>query len=261
MKITEVNENIYRTVIPYKNIFTTVYLIKTEGGAVLFDVATTEYDVENYIVPMLAELGVGKEDLKYVFVSHAHGDHIGGLRPLLERFPEASAVSFNPGVVCDYPDFKVMVAKEGEELFGTLSMIAIPGHTADSAALFDKRTKSLITGDCLQAYGLFGTDYWGANISLQKEHLSALGKLRTLGIENIYTAHDFMPYGFCACGKEAVSMFFDACELPLMKIRKLIAENPSLTDAEIRAIYNNADPGRFPSVGLWVITKARELLQ
>jgi glyoxylase-like metal-dependent hydrolase (beta-lactamase superfamily II) len=212
-------------------------------------------------MPMLAELGVGKEELKYVFISHAHGDHIGGLRPLLERFPDTVAVSFSPKVSEDYMEFKVLVAKEGDELLGVFKLISIPGHTSDSAALLDTRTKSLITGDCLQAYGLFGTDYWGANISLQKEHFDALARLRTLDIEEIFTAHDFMPYGFCACGKEEVAKFIDACELPLMKIRKLIAENPDLTDAEIRAIYNNADPGRFPSVGLWVITKARELLQ
>ena len=254
---TQINENIYRTVIPYKNIFTTVYLIKTEKGAILFDAATTEYDVENYIAPMLAERGVEKDEVKYVFISHAHGDHIGGLRPLLTRFPAATAVSFNPKVKEDYSDFKVMIATEGDTLLDTFKLIAIPGHSADSAAVYDLRTKTLVTGDCLQAYGLFGTDYWGANISLQTEHLAAIEKLRKIDIEDIYTAHDFMPYGFKACGKGAVSMFFDACEIPLMKVRKLIKDNPTLTDAEIRAIYNNADPGRFPSVGEWVVTKAR----
>ncbi len=259
MEITKINENIYRTVIPYKNIFTTVYLIKSDRGVILFDAATTEYDVENYIEPALAELGVGKGDLKYVFISHAHGDHIGGLRPLLERFPEVTAVSFLPKIAEDYSDFKVQTAKDGDTLLDCFRLVAIPGHSSDSAALFDMRTKSLVTGDCLQAYGIFGSDYWGANISLPSEHLAALQRLRTLDIENIYTAHDFQPYGYRACGKEEVSRFIDACEIPLMKVRKLIEENPTLNDEEIRAIYNNANPTVFPPVGLWVITKAREL--
>lgn len=260
MEIMKMSENIYRTTIPYKNIFTTVYLIKSESGAILFDAATTEYDVDNYIVPMLAELGVGNEDLKYVFISHAHGDHIGGLRPLLERFPEATAVSFLPKVAEDYSDFKVHIAKEGDTLLGVFKLVAIPGHSADSAAIFDTRTKTLITGDCLQAYGLFGTDYWGANISFQTEHFAALDKLSGMDIEEIYTAHDFMPYGFKACGKDEVLRFIEACKVPLMKIRNLILENPSLSDAEIRAIYNNAEPDLFPSVGEWVVTKARATL-
>jgi glyoxylase-like metal-dependent hydrolase (beta-lactamase superfamily II) len=257
MEITRINENIYRSVIPYKNIFTTVYLIKHESGVILFDAATTEYDVENYIVPMLLENGVAKEELKYVFISHAHGDHIGGLRPLLERFPKAVAVSFNPKVEEDYSDFKVMIAKEGDSLLGDFSLVAIPGHSADSAALFDKRTKTLITGDCLQAYGLFGTDYWGANVSLQNEYFAAIEKLRAMEIEEIYTAHDFVPYGFKACGKEAIAKLFDACKEPILKIRKLILENPSLSDPEIRALYNNAAPDRFPPVGERVVAGAR----
>ena len=257
MSFTQINENIYRTVIPYKNIFTTVYLIKTEKGAILFDAATTEYDVENYILPLLSANGVGYDDLKFVFISHAHGDHIGGLRPLLSRFPSLTAVSFNPKVKEDYSDFKVMIAKEGDILLDTFKLVAIPGHSADSAAVYDMRTKTLVTGDCLQAYGLFGTDYWGANISLQTEHLAAIEKLRKIDIEDIYTAHDFMPYGFKACGKSAVSMFLDACVTPLMRVREIIKENPDLSDSEIRAIYNNSDPARFPSVGEWVVTKAR----
>ena len=257
MEITRMNESIYRTKIPYKNIFTTVYLIKSDKGAILFDAATTEYDVENYILPRLSECGVEMGDVKYVFISHAHGDHIGGLRPLLERLPDSVAVSFSPKVKEDYSDFKVKIAKDGDTLLDSFTLVSIPGHTADSAAILDTRTKTLITGDCLQVYGIFGSDFWGSNISLSTEHLAALGRLRGMDIENIYTAHDFMPYGFKACGKEEVAKFIDACEEPIMKIRRLITENPSLDDAEIRALYNNDAPDLFPPVGLHVITKAR----
>lgn len=257
MEILQMNENIYRVKIPYKNIFTTVYLIKSEHGVILFDAATTEYDVENYILPLLSRCGVEKGEVKYVFISHAHGDHIGGLRPLLERLPEAVAVSFLPKVSEDYSDFKVKIAKDGDKLLDCFTLVSIPGHTGDSAALLDPRTKTLITGDCLQAYGIFGSDYWGSNISLSTEHLAALAKLRGMDIEEIYTAHDFMPYGFKASGKEEVSKFIDACELPIMKIRGLIRKNPDLDDAEIRALYNNDATDLFPPVGLHVITKAR----
>lgn len=261
MEISQMNESICRVKIPYKNIFTTVYLIKSEQGAILFDAATTEYDVENYILPLLSECGVEKEDVKYVFISHAHGDHIGGLRPLLSRLPDSVAVSFSPKVADDYSDFKVKIAKDGDTLLDSFTLVSIPGHTGDSAALLDTRTKTLITGDCLQVYGIFGSDFWGSNISLSTEHLAALGRLRGMDIENIYTAHDFMPYGFKASGKEEVARFIDACEVPIMKIRRLIKENPSLEDAEIRALYNNDAPDVFPPVGLHVITKARAAIE
>ena len=55
---SKINENIYRLTIPFKDIFTTVCLIKTDEGALLFDTATYDEDVENYIIPFLDELGI-----------------------------------------------------------------------------------------------------------------------------------------------------------------------------------------------------------
>lgn len=37
--VTQINEKIYRLTTAYKDIFTTVYVIKTEKGAILFDAA------------------------------------------------------------------------------------------------------------------------------------------------------------------------------------------------------------------------------
>ena len=45
--VTQINENIYRLTIPYKDIFTTVYAVKTESGALLFDCASYDEDIEN----------------------------------------------------------------------------------------------------------------------------------------------------------------------------------------------------------------------
>ena len=41
----------------------------------------------------------------------------------------------------------------------------VTGHASDCAALYDRKTKTLISGDCLQLFGVFGSGAWGANIS------------------------------------------------------------------------------------------------
>ena len=69
MEYTKINEHIYRAVIPYKDIFTTVYTVQYDGGAVLFDTATYESDVTDYIVPMLESLGIDENTLKCTFGS------------------------------------------------------------------------------------------------------------------------------------------------------------------------------------------------
>jgi metallo-beta-lactamase class B len=42
--------------------------------------------VEGEIVGGLTKLGLNPKDIKYVIVSHAHSDHIGGAKLLQDRF-------------------------------------------------------------------------------------------------------------------------------------------------------------------------------
>ena len=67
MNYEQINENIYRMTVPYKDIYTTVYLIKTKVGNLLFDIASYDEDISDYIEPFLEEVGVSPENLKYVF--------------------------------------------------------------------------------------------------------------------------------------------------------------------------------------------------
>jgi len=51
--IITINENIHKITLPYKDIFTTVCTVSTKNGTMLFDAASYDEDVENYIIPML----------------------------------------------------------------------------------------------------------------------------------------------------------------------------------------------------------------
>lgn len=47
--------DILRIKIPYKDIYTSVFLIRTPQGDVIFDTAATDEDVEKYILPIIKE--------------------------------------------------------------------------------------------------------------------------------------------------------------------------------------------------------------
>ena len=53
------------------------FLAKCDGKNVLFDAANGAPDSQ--LMPVLASNGVAAEDVDYVFITHLHGDHIGGL--------------------------------------------------------------------------------------------------------------------------------------------------------------------------------------
>ena len=258
MKIQKINENIKRLIIPYKDIYTTVYTVKFDTGYLLFDAASYDTDIDEYVLPALTELDITRENLKYVFISHNHCDHAGGLARLLEFYPDSCVISRSPTLAERFSEAKIISPEDMQKIEDCFTVVAIPGHTLDSAALYDERTKTLITGDSLQMFGIFGSEDWGANIGLPKEHLEALANLLKMDIENMYAAHDYHPYGYAYVGREAVENALDAASRPLLTMKKMIENNPTLTDAEIREMYNSS--AHIPPVREGVFRAVREAL-
>ena len=253
----KINENITRYVIPYKDIFTTIYLIKTDGGYVLFDSASYDEDIDAYVIPFLNELNVTKEELKYVFISHNHTDHAGGLGAFMKAFPNTCIISRHLDIIERFKNYNTLMPEENTVILKDLKVITIIGHTGDSSGLLDMRTNTLISGDGLQLYGIFGSGKWGSNIYFPDTHIHEVNKLKKMEIDHILTAHDYQPYGFSYDGKEAVQNALDACIEPLYKVRDMILANPDLNDEEICALYNQE---KTPTLGEHVVTQVRKKL-
>lgn len=234
----KITENIYRLTTSYKDIFTTVYLLIAENGTILFDAASFDADIDDVIAPALAALGVTPQ---YVFVSHNHRDHAGGLSRFEALYPEATIVSRSPVLQEKYAGHPFLFPEEGTVLLDTYRVIPIVGHTADSAALLDTRTNTLITGDCLQLYGICGSEDWASNINFPTEHWQALDRLEKMPIAAVYTAHDYYPHGYFAVGEAEVARYITACREPLLRIKELIVVHPEADDAAVRALYNTTE--------------------
>jgi glyoxylase-like metal-dependent hydrolase (beta-lactamase superfamily II) len=71
-------------------------LIYGRHDAVLIDCFLT-IDQTNQLIDSIVASG---KHLKYIYITHPHGDHFFGLQLLLDRFPDAEAIS-SPGAVAD----------------------------------------------------------------------------------------------------------------------------------------------------------------
>lgn len=256
LQIKMLNEHISYFTIPYKDIFTTVAVLRSENGSVLFDAAYKEADVEDYILPALKQLGV--DDLKYIFISHNHGDHAGGLNWLLPKLQQCQVISRSSKLPETYPDARFVMPQDGDVFLEYFQVVTIPGHTADSAALLDKRTGTLISGDCLQVYGIYGSGTWGAVIRLIAPHMQAQEKLQTMDIKTILAAHDYHPYGQTVTGTDAVKAYLEGCVQALARVRDLLKDNLSLSDEKITELCND---GQLPTVPVGVVTAIREAME
>lgn len=115
------------------------WALTTSEGIILID-TIFPYNSEELIVGGLEKLGLNPNDIKYVVISHGHGDHIGGAEILQKRFG-AKVVMGGPDwdTVQTYPNrFKTMAPKkditatDGMKLTlgdTTLKIWLTPGHT------------------------------------------------------------------------------------------------------------------------------------
>ena len=256
----KINENIFQIIIPYKDIWTTVTLARTEKGDLLLDSGSYDEDAEKYTLPFLKNCGVTADSLKYVFISHDHLDHSGGLSELIKHYPKTTIISGSDGLKERFSEYNVVAPKENEVYLDVLSIVKIVGHTIDSAALFDARTKTLISGDCLQAIGIVGSGNWASNISYPVEYFDALDKLSEMDIESIITAHNYYPFTKnVISGKSEVERFIMCCYDALVLLKNFIVLNPNATDEEICKLHNVSKD--TPSFGAWVVKSLRTAIE
>ena len=152
--------------------WSTAWAIKTSEGIVIIDALDNSDEAKNYIKRGLRKLGLNPADIKYVVVSHGHGDHYGGAAYLKDKF--------NPHIVMSEIDWKLfedpkfdpkrnplfsdppkrdMAVKDGDTITlgnTTLKLYVIPGHTLGTlATVFTVHDK----GEAHRAVAWGGTAY------------------------------------------------------------------------------------------------------
>ena len=87
MMLDSVADGIFRLKVPFEDLYTAVFFVRSGEEWAIIDCATTEYDVDSYILPALDSLGA---KATHLLLTHGHGDHAGGADRLLARCPEVS---------------------------------------------------------------------------------------------------------------------------------------------------------------------------
>ncbi len=157
-----------------------VYVLISEGRAAV--VETAHNASLPHLLTALAELGVAREAVDYVCVTHVHLDHAGGAGSYMREFPRArlivhprgarhliSPAKLIEGVKAVYgdaeterlygeivpvPEERVIAPEDGREFrLGamTLACYDAPGHAKHHMIFFEKSTRSLFAGD---AFGI-----------------------------------------------------------------------------------------------------------
>ena len=119
-----------------------VWAITTSQGIILLD-AIFDYSVEDEVVGGLKKLGLDPANVKYVLISHGHGDHVGGALMMQEKYKSRIVMGDQDwtmvnSYVKSFPNGtpkRDIVAKDGDKITlgdTSVTLISTPGHTPDT---------------------------------------------------------------------------------------------------------------------------------
>jgi metallo-beta-lactamase class B len=113
------------------------WAVNTSDGIILVD-AIFDYSVEDEVIGGLKKLGLDPTKIKYVIISHAHRDHVGGARYLQDTLGARVVMSAEDWDLIDrtkgsWPKPKRdVVATDGQRITlgdTTVTLYLTPGHT------------------------------------------------------------------------------------------------------------------------------------
>jgi metallo-beta-lactamase class B len=114
------------------------WVLKTSAGLIVLD-TLFDYAVEPEIVDGIKKLGLDPKTIRYVIVTHGHGDHDEGAALLQSRYgahvvmggPDWATVAATPNMPGGAPK-KDIVATDGQKITlgdTTVTLYLTPGHT------------------------------------------------------------------------------------------------------------------------------------
>jgi metallo-beta-lactamase class B len=162
------------------------WALSTSGGIIVID-TNFSYAIEPEIVEGLTKLGLNPRDVKYVIISHAHGDHDQGAALLQSRYgakvvmgaPDWDATLQRPATATGgVPKRDITVGPDGMKLTlgeTTVNIIPTPGHTPGTLSyvfpVIDQGKTVMVAYSGGTLTGAFGTDgaKWDEYIASQKK--------------------------------------------------------------------------------------------
>ncbi|WP_329309605.1 MBL fold metallo-hydrolase [Streptomyces sp. NBC_01262] len=123
--------------------FTGLVIVRTPDGLVMLDALTTPDDMRTQFLDQAAAAGLDPRDIRYVFLGHSHGDHVGGANLIRDEYaPRSKFVMGQPDaatIAAQRADLKAHKDEYTEEEYRArlarlprridIEIEAYPGHT------------------------------------------------------------------------------------------------------------------------------------
>jgi metallo-beta-lactamase class B len=183
------------------------WALQTTGGIILID-TNFAWAIEPEIIDGLTQLGLNPEDLKYVVISHAHGDHDQGAAELQKRYGAKVVMGAadwevtleRPATAAGgVPTRDIAVGPDGMELSlgdTTVAIVPTPGHTPGTLSYIfpvkDQGQTVVVAYSGGTLTGAFGTNgaKWNEYIASQRRIAKAAADAKATVIISNHSEYD-----------------------------------------------------------------------
>jgi metallo-beta-lactamase class B len=161
------------------------FALVTNAGIVLFDTLDNEDEARNILVPNLVAVGLDPKAIKYIVLTHGHGDHYGGAAWLAQTYGarvlstkvdwDAMDALRNRGGRGAAPPARDMEIADGQTLQvgdATLRFYITPGHTDGVLSTIFKVRE----GGQIHTVGFFGGTGGGHDVPHLRSHIQSLAR-------------------------------------------------------------------------------------
>jgi len=180
------------------------WAIDTSDGIVVIDALNNEAEARDILVPNLRAVGLDPARIKYLVITHGHGDHYGGAKYLQDTFGAKTVASATDWAMMDgparasgpfadlVPPRRDIVAADGQtiKLGDTeIRFYVTPGHTPGTLSMifpvFDKGRRHIA--------GLMGGTGGGQTPDAIRQQIASLARWESLtraaGVDVLVTNH------------------------------------------------------------------------
>lgn len=242
---------------PFTGPGTNTYIIGTGRRRVLLDTGIGVPKWAENFSRGLHEVA-GADELERVVLTHAHQDHIGGMKDVNRIFGRLEVVkrpwpTAGPDDAAGTPitpiDHGTVVATEG----ATLNAVFTPGHAPDHLCYYLSEEKALFTGDVILGAGTTVIPDETGDLG---QYMDSLRRLLALDIEKIYPAHGPVIHN----AREKIGEYIAHRELRERQIIGALRDGPLEVMAIVKRIYIDVPAFLHPAAAQSVRSHLRKLL-